>query len=85
MSFHLTGRYIETKARGRASSDEEAPGTGSKDGNCMVDGKEREVPIQQVRVGDIMLVRPGEKSHRRRCGGRESAVDESMALENPCL
>lgn len=81
MSFHLTGRYIETKARGRASqSMKKLLELGAKTAIVLVDGEEREVPIQQVRVGDIMLVRPGEKIPTDGIVVEgESAVDESMA------
>lgn len=81
MSFHLTGRYIETKARGRASQAmRKLLELGAKTAIVLVDGKEREVPIQQVRVGDIMLVRPGEKIPTDGVVvAGESAVDESMA------
>lgn len=81
MSFHLTGRYIETKARGRASQAmRKLLELGAKTAIVLVDGKEREVPIQQVRVGDIMLVRPGAKIPTDGIVvAGESAVDESMA------
>ena len=46
----------------------------------MRDGQEVEVPISEVKVGDIMIVRPGEKipTDGEVIEG-ESAVDESMA------
>jgi Cu+-exporting ATPase len=81
MSFHLTGRYIETKARGRASqSIKKLLELGAKTATLLVDGQEREVPIQQVQIGDIMLVRPGEKIPTDGVIEEgESAIDESMA------
>lgn len=81
MSFHLTGRYIETKARGRASqSIKKLLEFGAKTATIQVDGVEREVPIQQVQIGDTMVVRPGEKipTDGLIIDG-ESAIDESMA------
>lgn len=81
MAFHLTGRYIETKARGRASqSIKKLLELGAKTATILVDGQEQEVPIQQVQVGDTMLVRPGEKipTDGIILEG-ESAIDESMA------
>src|SRR5690554_2086034 len=81
MAFHLTGRYIETKARGRASqSIKKLLELGAKTATLLVDGQEREVPIQQVQIGDIMLVRPGEKIPTDGIIVEgESALDESMA------
>src|SRR5690606_29825214 len=81
MSFHLTGRYIETKARGRASqSIKKLLELGAKTATLLVDGQEREVPIQQVQIGDIMLVRRREMIPTVRViEERESAIDESMA------
>lgn len=81
MSFHLTGRYIETKARGRASqSIKKLLELGAKTATLLVDGQERQVPIQQVQIGDVMLVRPGEKIPTDGIiSAGESAIDESMA------
>src|SRR5690554_6143346 len=81
MAFHLTGRYIETKARGRASQAiKKLLELGAKTATILVDGQEREVPIQQVKIGDLMLVRPGEKIPTDGIVQEgESAVDESMA------
>lgn len=81
MAFHLTGRYIETKARGRASQAiKKLLELGAKTAIILVDGEEREVPIQQVQIGDLMLVRPGEKIPTDGVIQEgESAIDESMA------
>ncbi|HOB35665.1 MAG: copper-translocating P-type ATPase [Firmicutes bacterium] len=81
MAFHLTGRYIETKARGRASQAiKKLLELGAKTATILVDGEEREVPIRQLQIGDVMIVRPGEKipTDGVILEG-ESAVDESMA------
>lgn len=81
MSFHLTGRYIEAKAKGRASQAiKRLLMLEAKSARILVKGKEKEVPIEEVKVGDVMVVRPGEKIPTD--GGvieGESAVDESMA------
>lgn len=81
MAFHLTGRFIETKARGRASQAiRKLLELGAKTATILVDGEEREVPIQQVNAGDVMVVRPGEKIPTDGVVMEgESAVDESMA------
>ena len=81
MSFHLTGRYVETKAKGRASQAiRRLLKLEAKTARVLVDGQEKEVPVQEVKVGDLMVVRPGEKipTDGLVIEG-ESAVDESMA------
>jgi len=81
MSFHLTGRYIETKAKGRASQAiRKLLELEAKTARILVDGEEKEVPIDEVEVGDVMIVRPGEKipTDGILIEG-QSAVDESMA------
>ncbi len=81
MSFHLTGRYVEAKAKGRASQAiKRLLMLEAKSARILVNGKEKEVPIEEVKVGDVMVVRPGEKipTDGAVIGG-ESAVDESMA------
>ena len=81
MAFHLTGRYMETMAKGRASQAiKKLLQLGAKTARLIIDGQEKEVPIEEVQVGDIMLVKPGEKipTDGKVISG-ESAVDESMA------
>ncbi|MCW3991409.1 MAG: copper-translocating P-type ATPase, partial [Candidatus Bathyarchaeota archaeon] len=81
MSFHLTGRYFEAKAKGSASQAiRSLLKMEAKSATILVDGVEKEVPIQEVEVGALMVVRPGEKipTDGLVIEG-ESAVDESMA------
>jgi Cu+-exporting ATPase len=81
MSFHLTGRYVEAKARGKTSQAiQRLMKLEAKSARIFVHGKEKEVPIQEVKVGDIMIIRPGEKipTDGVIIEG-ESSVDESMA------
>ncbi|HOZ01544.1 MAG TPA: heavy metal translocating P-type ATPase [Candidatus Syntrophosphaera sp.] len=62
LAFHLTGRYLETRARGKASEAiRKLLNLGAKTAILLVDGKETEVPIHKVKVGDIFVVRPGAK------------------------
>jgi Cu+-exporting ATPase len=81
MSFHLTGRFIEAAARGRASQAiKKLLELGAKTARILIDGKEREVPVEAVREGDIMVVRPGEKIPTDGVIVEgESSIDESMA------
>ena len=81
MAIHLTGRYIEASAKGRASQAiRKLVELGAKTAHVLIDGQEYEVPLSQVKVGDLMVVRPGEKipTDGLVVSG-ESAVDESMA------
>ncbi|MFO7819175.1 MAG: heavy metal translocating P-type ATPase [Halanaerobacter sp.] len=81
MTFHLTGRYIETKAKGRASKAiKKLLELGANKATIVVDGEEVEVPVEDVEVGDVMVIRPGEKvpTDGEIIAG-ESAFDESMA------
>jgi len=58
----LLGRYFEAKSRGQASQAiEKLLELGAKTARIIRDGKETDIPIEQVQVGDIILVRPGEK------------------------
>jgi Cu+-exporting ATPase len=80
MTFHLTGRYVEASAKGRASQAiRRLLELGAKTARVLVDGVEREVPIEAVQVGDVLIVRPGERvpTDGTIVEG-ESALDESM-------
>ncbi len=81
MAFHLTGRYVEETAKGRASQAiRKLLELGAKTARVIRDGQEVEIPIEEVQVGDIMVVRPGEKIPTDGIVVEgESAVDESMA------
>lgn len=76
----LLGRTLEARARGRASEAirrlmDLAPPTA----RVIREGVEAEVPVEEVRAGDLVAVRPGERlpvDGTVREG--ESAVDESM-------
>jgi P-type Cu+ transporter len=62
MTFHLVGRYLETRAKGRASQAIRKLLTmGAKTARVERDGRESEVPIDELQQGDLMIVRPGEK------------------------
>ena len=81
MAFHLLGRYLEARARGKTSEAlRELLKLGAKTARILVNGKEKEIPIEELKVGDIMIVRPGEKipTDGEVIEG-QSTVDESMA------
>lgn len=81
MAFHLSGRYVEARAKGKASRAIKALlEAGAKTARVLVDGREVEVPVGSVGIGDILLVRPGDKIPTDGIvveGG--SSVDESLA------
>ncbi len=81
MAFHVTGRYIETKAKGRASEAIQKLLTlEAKEATVERDGEEINIPIRELQPGDIMIVRPGEKvpTDGEVVAGK-SSVDESIA------
>lgn len=62
MTFHMLGRYLETRAKGRASQAiKKLLKLGAKTASVLRDGQEVEVPVAELQVGDIMVVRPGAK------------------------
>ncbi|MGH3095007.1 MAG: heavy metal translocating P-type ATPase [Streptosporangiales bacterium] len=80
IAFLLLGRYFEARSKSRASAAIEALlEMGAKEARLVVDGAEQQVPVEQVRVGDVVRVRPGEKIpvDGEVVTGR-AAVDESM-------
>ena len=81
MAIHLTGRYVEASAKGRASQAiRKLLQLGAKTAHLLIDGQEYEVPLSQVKVGDVMVVRPGEKvATDGEVVQGSSAIDESMA------
>jgi Cu+-exporting ATPase len=81
MAFHLTGRYIETRAKGKASQAIKKLLTlEAKEAAVERGGEEMTVPVARLREGDIMIVRPGEKIPTDGVVvSGESAVDESIA------
>lgn len=81
MAFHLTGRYIEAKARGRASQAiRRLMELEADTARLIEDGEEVEVHLDRVEKGNLMKVRPGEKIPTDGVIMEgESSVDESMA------
>lgn len=58
----LLGRYFEAKSRGQASEAiTKLLQLGAKMARVLRNGKEEEIPVDQVKVGDILVVKPGEK------------------------
>lgn len=58
----LLGRFFESRARGQTSDAiRKLIGLQAKTARIIRKGQEVDVPIQDVQVGDVVLVRPGEK------------------------
>lgn len=79
------GKYLEVKARGRAGDAiRKLIGLQPKNATIERDGMQTEIPIETVKVGDFVIVRPGE---RIPVDGivveGKSAVDESMITGEP--
>ncbi|HZS01674.1 MAG TPA: heavy metal translocating P-type ATPase, partial [Chloroflexota bacterium] len=76
----LLGRYLEARARGQASDAiRRLMGLQARTARVVRDGAELDVPVETVVVGDVVVVRPGEKIPVDGVvqSGR-STVDESM-------
>jgi len=62
LTFILLGRYIEILARGRASTAiKELLKLEAKEAHVVRDGAEVTIPIDDIKAGEIVVVRPGEK------------------------
>jgi Cu+-exporting ATPase len=76
----LFGRLLEARAKGQTSEAiKKLIGLQPKTARVIRDGKEIDIPVEEVLVGDIVVVRPGERipvDGSVREG--KSAVDESM-------
>lgn len=76
----VLGKMFESRAKGKTSQAiQKLLGMQAKTARILKDGIEKEVPIDEVAAGDILLVKPGEKIpvDGEIVDGR-SAIDESM-------
>jgi Cu+-exporting ATPase len=76
----LLGRWLETRARSRAGAAMRALlELGAKEARVLRDGEEVLVPAAEVRVGDLFVVRPGDKVPADGVvEAGESALDQSL-------
>lgn len=81
MTFHIIGKYLEVRAKGRASQAiKKLVQMGAKTAKIIVNGEEIEIPVKELHIGDVMIVRPGEKIPTDGVVvDGYSLVDESMA------
>jgi len=79
-TFLTLGRYLEAGAKGRTSEAiKKLVGLVPKRATIFKDGQEIEVSVEEVLVGDLLLVRPGEKIPADGVvTAGESYVDEAM-------
>jgi Cu+-exporting ATPase len=85
LTLILLGRLFEARAKaGTGEAIRKLIGLQAKTARIVRDGAEREIPIEDVQVGDVIAVRPGEKVpvDGEVLHGR-SAVDESMVTGEP--
>ena len=76
----LLGKSLEAVSKGKTSEAiKKLMGLAPKTAIVIQDGKETEIPIEEVEIGDVILVRPGEKIP---VDGEiifgQTAIDESM-------
>ncbi|MEK7572531.1 MAG: heavy metal translocating P-type ATPase [Patescibacteria group bacterium] len=76
----LLGKYFEVLMKGRASEAiKKLIGLQPKTAKILRDGKEIEISISEVQVGDLIIVRPGEKIPvDGKITEGDSEIDESM-------
>ena len=81
----LLGRFFEARAKRRSGAAIRALlELGAKEARVVCDGEERLVPVEQVQVGDLFVVRPGEKiATDGVVVAGASAVDQSMLTGEP--
>ncbi len=86
IAFILLGKLLEARARGGNTSEAIRKLMGLQPSTVIVfrDGKPEEIPIEEVLVGDIVLVKPGDKiAVDGEVTEGSSFVDESMISGEP--
>ena len=81
----LLGRLLEARARGRAGEAiKRLAGLRAETARVVRYGRELDVPVEEVVVGDVVVVRPGERvAVDGFVVSGESAVDEAMITGEP--
>lgn len=84
-SFLMIGRYLEARAKGKTSEAiKKLMGLKPKTATVIRMGKEITIPVEEVRLGDIVVVKPGEKIPVDGIVVEgKSYVDESMITGEP--
>ncbi len=84
-SFLMLGRYLEARAKGRTSDAiRKLAGLRAKTATILRNGREEEIPVDDVVIGDVVVVKPGSKIPvDGEVVSGESYVDESMITGEP--
>jgi Cu+-exporting ATPase len=84
-AFLMLGRYLEARAKGRTSEAiRKLAGLRAKTAKVIRDGKEEEIRIEDVVIGDVVIVKPGDRVPvDGEVVAGESYVDESMITGEP--
>jgi Cu+-exporting ATPase len=84
-AFLMLGRYLEAQAKGRTSEAiRKLAGLRAKIATIIRDDKEQEIPVDDVVVGDIVVVKPGSRVPvDGEVVAGQSYVDESMITGEP--
>ena len=62
ITFIVLGKYLEARAKGRTSEAlKKLIALRPRQARVVRDGREMEIPVDEVRVGDLVITRPGEK------------------------
>jgi Cu+-exporting ATPase len=80
ITFVIIGKYLEARAKGRTSQAiRELMQLSPKQARIIVRGKEKIIPVDEVKTGDIIVVKPGEQIPVDGIVlSGDSSIDESM-------
>jgi len=80
ITFVLLGKWLEVRAKGRTSEAiEKLMGLSPKTARIVRDGQPIDIPVEEVKIGDTIIVRPGEKIPVDAIVTRGlTSIDESM-------
>ena len=84
-AFLTMGRFLEARAKGKTSEAiKKLMGLQPKTATVVVEGREKEIPTDEVQVGNLVVVKPGEKiAVDGEVVDGHSYVDESMITGEP--
>ena len=85
LTLVILGQLMEAKAHQRTGKAiEELMNLSPDEANLVINGEEKKVPLSEVKVGDILRVKPGEKIPvDGKISEGNSTVDESMITGEP--
>jgi len=80
LTLIILGHFLEARAKGKASEAiKRLIKLQAKTARVLINGQEKEIPIAEVKVGDLIIVKPGEKIPvDGEITEGESSIDESM-------